>query len=90
MTYRKSNGAAVSEECIAEVMRLHYADGLSMRAVSRKVGLSRNTVRRVLGRAPVKPATSLAKRDSMLDPYLSEVRKLPTRMRTGRARSACC
>jgi transposase len=76
MTERKSNSAAVTEECIAEVMRLHYADGLSMRAVSRKLGLSRNTVRRVLGRVPVARATSRAKRDSMLDPYLSEVRKL--------------
>jgi transposase len=76
MRDRKSNSAAVTEECIAEVMRLHYADGLSMRAVSRKLGLSRNTVRRVLGRVPIQRATSRAKRDSMLDPYLAEVRKL--------------
>ena len=76
MTERKSNSAAVTEECIAEVMRLHYADGLSMRAVSRKLGLSRNTVRRLLGRVPIQRATSRARRDSMLDPYLPEVRKL--------------
>ena len=57
-------------------MQLHYAGGLSMRAVARKLSLSRNTVRRVLGRGPVRRATSPVKRDSMLDSYLPEVRKL--------------
>jgi transposase len=64
------------EERVAEVMQLHYARGLSLRAVARKLGLSRNTVRRILGRGPVRRATSPAKRDSMLDPYLPVVRKL--------------
>jgi len=35
---------ATSGEQIAEVMQLHYARGLSLRAVARKLGLSRETV----------------------------------------------
>jgi transposase len=76
MTERKPNGAGVAEERVAEVMQLHYASGLSLRAVARKLGLSRNTVRRILGRGPVRRTTSPAKRDSLLDPYLPAIRKL--------------
>lgn len=76
MTERKPSGAGVAEERVAEVMQLHYANGLSLRAVARKLGLSRNTVRRILGRGPVRRTTSPAKRDSMLDPYLPAIRKL--------------
>ena len=50
MTKKTLSGGAVSEEHVAEVMQLHYAGGLSLRAISRKLGLSRNTVRNHVAR----------------------------------------
>jgi transposase len=76
VTERKRKEASSGEERVAEVMQLHYAGGLSLRAVARKLGLSRNTVRRILGRGPVRRAVAPAKRDSILDPYLPAIRGL--------------
>lgn len=76
MTKKKLSGGAVSEQHVAEVMQLHYAGGLSLRAISLKLQLSRNTVRRILGRGPVRRTTSPAKRDSLLDPYVPTIRQL--------------
>lgn len=76
MSERKRKAIDSSEDRVAEVMQLHYAAGLSLRAVARKLGLSRNTVRRILGRGPVRRTTSPAKRDSILDPYLPTIRGL--------------
>ena len=42
------------DETVGEVMRLHYTDGLAVRAISRRLGIARNTVRRILGRRPRK------------------------------------
>ena len=36
---------------IAEVLRLSFAEGLSVRAISRRTHMARRTVRRILGRA---------------------------------------
>lgn len=68
------SGRRVDETVVGEIMRLHYADALSLRAIARKMGLSRNTVRSVLGRTPVKRATEPAKRDSIVDPYVTFMR----------------
>lgn len=76
MTDSTPRGSAVPEERVAEVMQLHYVGGLSLRAIARKLGLSRNTVRRVLGRGPVRRTTAPARRDSLLDPYLQTIREL--------------
>jgi transposase len=69
-------GHRVDEVVVSEVMRLHYADGLSLRAISRKLGLSRNTVRSILGRTPLKRATEPAKRSSIVDPYVPFMRNV--------------
>jgi transposase len=62
------------EETIAEVMRLYYTDGLSVRAIARRLSLARNTVRRILGRRPRK-STERAQRPSLLDPYLPQIKQ---------------
>jgi transposase len=54
----------------AEVLRLHYVDGLGVRAISRQLGMARKTVRRMLGTAPAKPVPqSSDQRCSLLDPH---------------------
>ena len=53
----------------AEVMRLHYLEGLSIRAISRQLSVSRKTVRRSLGRLPARADSKTGRRPSMLDGY---------------------
>jgi transposase len=51
----------------AEVLRLHLTEGLGIRPIARKLSMSRNTVRRILGKATKKSAPP--PRTSMLSPF---------------------
>ncbi len=62
-------------EQMAEVLRLALLDGLSARAISKRLGLSRNTVRRMLGRAPRRELRAPPRRESMLTPYEKQIRQ---------------
>lgn len=64
------------DELVAEVMRLHLVDGVGLRPIARRLGISRNTVRRILGRRPAKPTKGPVPRESLLDPFLPVVRQL--------------
>lgn len=60
---------------VAEVLRLGLVEGVGVRAIARKLGMARKTVRRILGRhrAPPKPRET---RSSILDPFEPTVRAL--------------
>jgi len=60
----------------AEVLRLAYIEGLGVRAIARRLSMARKTVRRLLGRAQIRPAVRPEPRGSILDPHVSVVRKL--------------
>ncbi len=64
------------DELVAEVMRLHLVDGVGLRAIARRVGISRNTVRRILGRRTPKAVKGPVPRESLLDPFLPVIRQL--------------
>lgn len=53
----------------AEVMRLHYLEGLSIRAIAKRLRLARKTVRSHLGKGAARPAPPMTPRPSLLDPY---------------------
>jgi transposase len=56
----------------AEVQRLSHREGLTKAAIARRLGMSRNTVARLLGlREP--PRYSRPGRGSLVDPYASEI-----------------
>jgi transposase len=65
-----------ADECAPEVMRLHYLEGLSIRAISKRLRVSRKTIRKVLGRAlPRRTSQMLAPRGSLLDPHDAFIRQ---------------
>jgi transposase len=59
---------------VAEVLRLGLVEGVAVRAIAKRLGMSRKTIRKILGRhrAPPKPAPE--PRGSMLDPYDKAIR----------------
>jgi transposase len=61
---------------LSEVLRLSLVEGLSVRAIARRLQLSRKTVRRLLGRAPARTPPAKEPRASLLDPYDAEIHRL--------------
>ena len=59
----------------AEVLRLGLVEGVGVRAIARRLGMARKTVRKILGRAVPKP-TAAAARTSLLDPYDKAIRTI--------------
>jgi transposase len=57
-----------------EVLKLHYVDHLGIRAIARKLSMSRKTVQKILHAAPKEKRES--RRGSMLDPFEPEIRRL--------------
>jgi len=70
--------AALSEQDtrLSEVLRLSLLEGLSIRAIARRLKLSRKTVRRLLARGSKRKPPSSEPRASLLDPYDAEIRQL--------------
>jgi transposase len=64
------------ESRLSEVLRLSLVEGLSIRAIARRLQLSRKTVRRLLGRAAERKPPASEPRASLLDAYDAEIRRL--------------
>lgn len=62
-------------ELMAEVLKLALVDGLSARAISKRLNISRNTVRRMLGRAPKRDLSTPVRRESMLAQHENQIRE---------------
>src|SRR5277367_6469705 len=56
-------------ELLSVIRRWHYRDHFSIREISRRTGLSRNTVRKYLRSDTVEPKFNIPDRPSKLDPY---------------------
>lgn len=61
---------------LSEALRLSLIEGLSIRAISRRLLITRKKVRRLLGRAPVRSPALKEPRGSLLDTYDAAIRKL--------------
>ena len=72
----KRREPAPSDEQLAEVLRLSLIDGMSARVIAKRLSMSRNTVRKMLGRAPARTNRPTAKRGSILEPYKPEIKDL--------------
>jgi transposase len=65
----------LSVEQWAEIRRLHFVEGVSIRALHRRLGFHRETIRRAL-RSQGPPARRARARPSKLDPYRDEIHRL--------------
>jgi transposase len=59
----------------AEIRRMHFIDGVSIREIHRRTGLHRETIRRALA-AKRPPAYRRAKAPSKIDPFKEEIERL--------------
>jgi lambda repressor-like predicted transcriptional regulator len=59
----------------AEIRRLHFVRGLSIRESSRRTGLDRDTIRRAIS-SDEPPAYSRVAKGSKLDPFKPEIQRL--------------
>ena len=67
--------ASEAPDQAAEVLRLSFIEGLSVRAISRRLSMARRTVRRLLGRGlPARRASPGSPRPSMLDRFAPQLR----------------
>jgi len=70
---------AQQSQQLSEVLRLHLIEGMSARAIARQLCMSRNTVRRLMGRGKASRARrdfAARPRESMLVPYEEVILKL--------------
>src|SRR4051794_39694092 len=68
-------GRVLSVEDWAEIRRLHRAEGMPIKAIVRKLGVGRNTVRRALA-AEGPPSYSRPVRPSVVDEVEPQIRAL--------------
>lgn len=73
MTHRNAHDE--HSELMAEVLKLHLVDGHSARAIAKRLRLSRNTVRRMLGRRAQAETSAPNPRPSMLDIHDAQIRQ---------------
>src|SRR6204780_1369913 len=59
----------IDMELLSVIRRWRYRDHFSIREISRRTGLSRNTVRKYLRSDTVEPKFNIPDRPSKLDPY---------------------
>ena len=72
-------------ELLSVIRRWHYRDRFSIREISRRTGLSRNTVRKYLRSDSVEPKFNIPDRPSRLDPYADKLSHM-LRQEAGKSR----
>ena len=72
-------------ELLSVIRRWHYRDHFSIREISRRTGLSRNTVRKYLRSDSVEPKFAVPDRPSRLDPYADKLSQM-LRQEAGKSR----
>jgi len=66
-------------ELLSVIRRWRYRDHYSIREISRRTKLSRNTVRKYLRSDSVEPKFQAPDRPSKLDPYADKLLRIPTK-----------
>ena len=72
-------------ELLSVIRRWHYRDHFSIREISRRTGLSRNTVRKYLRSDSIEPRFNVPDRSSKLDPFADKLSAM-LRIETAKSR----
>ncbi len=75
----------IDMELLSVIRRWRYRDHFSIREISRRTGLSRNTVRKYLRSDTVEPKFNIPDRPSKLDPYADKLSQM-LRQEAGKSR----
>src|SRR6202051_1767760 len=75
----------IDMELLSVIRRWHYRNHFSIREISRRAGLSRNTVRKYLRSDSVEPKFAVPDRPSRLDPYADKLSHM-LRQEAGKSR----
>jgi transposase len=75
----------IDMELLSVIRRWHFRDHLSIREISRRTGLSRNTVRRYLRSSSEEPKFNVPDRPSKLDPHADKLSHM-LRQEAGKSR----
>src|SRR5580704_6277213 len=75
----------IDMELLSVIRRWHYRDRFSIREISRRTGLSGNTVRKYLRSDSVEPKFAVPDRPSRLDPYADKLSHM-LRQEAGKSR----
>jgi transcriptional regulator with XRE-family HTH domain len=75
----------IDMELLSVIRRWRYRDHFSIREISRRTGLSRNTVRKYLRSDSVEPKFAVPDRPSRLDPYADKLSHM-LRQEAGKSR----
>ena len=58
---------------LSVIRRWHFRDGIPIREIERRTGLSRNTIRKYLRSGTVEPKFKVPERPSKLDPFAEKL-----------------
>jgi transposase len=58
---------------LSVIRRWHFREGMSIREIKRRTGLSRNTIRKYLRSGAVEPQFKVPDRPSKLDPFADKL-----------------
>ena len=75
----------IDMELLSVIRRWHYRDHFSIREISRRTGLSRNTVRKYLRSDSIEPRFNVPDRSSKLDPFADKLSAM-LRIETAKSR----
>jgi hypothetical protein len=71
---RHSGGIGVIDmELLSVIRRWHFRQGIAIREIKRRTGLSRNTIRKYLRAGTVEPVFKVPERPSKLDPFAEKL-----------------
>ena len=79
------DSGVIDMELLSVIRRWRHRDHFSIREISRRTGLSRNTVRKYLRSDSVEPRFNVPDRPSKLDPYADKLSAM-LRVETGKSR----
>jgi transposase len=85
LAFMSGDFGVIDMALLSVIRRWHFREGMAIREIERRTGLSRNTIRRYLRADTVNPHFKVPERPSKLDPFAEKLSGWP-RIETGKGR----